>query len=72
MPHLELSDGEADALAKELHAIIESDRCRLGSKLRAILHKLRPEPVRWARPPQPWADLYCGCFTFGRAARTCF
>jgi hypothetical protein len=57
MQHLELSDEEADALAKELHAIIESDRCRLGSKLRAILHKLRPEPVRWAQPPQPWADL---------------
>jgi len=54
MAHLELSDEEEAALIKELHDIIERDRYPLSPRiqtLRAILHKLRPEPVRQPLPP---------------------
>jgi hypothetical protein len=47
--HLELSDEEAAALARELHDIVENDRYPFSPRirtLRAILAKLRPEPVR--------------------------
>ena len=47
--HLDLSDEEADALAQELHDIVERDRYPLSPRiptLRAILGKLRPEPAR--------------------------
>ena len=54
--HLDLSDEEAAALAQELHDIVESDRYPFSPRirtLRAILAKLRPEPVREAlRPPK--------------------
>jgi hypothetical protein len=52
--HLGLSDDEAAALAQELHAIVENDRYPLSPRirtLRAILAKLRPEPVREPLPP---------------------
>ena len=51
MPHLDLTDDEAAALIKELHAIVGSRRYPLSPRiqtLRAILNKLRPEPVRKA------------------------
>ena len=54
MAHLELSDEEEAALIKELHDIIERDRYPFSLRiqtLRAILHKLRPEPVRKPLPP---------------------
>jgi hypothetical protein len=54
MAHLDLSDEEAAALIKELHDIIERDRYPFSPRvqtLRAILHKLRPEPVRKPLPP---------------------
>jgi hypothetical protein len=54
MQHLDLSDEETDALIHELHDIVESDRYPFSPRirtLRAILAKLRPEPVR--KPLQP-------------------
>jgi hypothetical protein len=48
------ADDEADALIRELHDIIESDRYQLSPRiltLKAILAKLRPEPVREDLPP---------------------
>ena len=54
MPHLDLSDDEAAALIQELHVIVESDRYPFSPRirtLRAILAKLRPEPVREPLPP---------------------
>jgi hypothetical protein len=51
---LDLSDEEEVALIKELHDIIERDRYPLSPRiqtLRAILHKLRLEPVRAPLPP---------------------
>ena len=58
MQHLELSDEEADALAQELHDIVENDRYPFSPRirmLRAILAKLRPEPVR---KPLPRPKVY--------------
>jgi hypothetical protein len=54
MQHLDLSGDEAAALTQELHAIVENDRYPLSSRirtLRAILAKLRPEPVGEPLPP---------------------
>ena len=59
--HLDLSDEEAAALIRELHDIIESDRYPFSPRirtLRAILTKLRPEPVREPLPP---AEGVCPC-----------
>jgi hypothetical protein len=47
--NLDLSDKEAAGLAQELHEIVENDRYPFSPRirtLRAILAKLRPEPVR--------------------------
>jgi hypothetical protein len=49
MQHLDLTDDEAAALTQELHEIVENDRSPRIRTLRAILAKLRPEPVR--EPP---------------------
>jgi hypothetical protein len=49
MAHLDLTDDEAAALTQELHDIVENDRYPFSPRirtLRAILAKLRPEPVR--------------------------
>jgi hypothetical protein len=54
--HLDLSDEEAAALAQELHDIIERNHYPFSPRirtLRAILAKLRPEPVRKPLPPPP-------------------
>jgi hypothetical protein len=54
MQHLDLTDEEAAALTQELHAIVGSRRYPLSPRvqtLRAILAKLRPEPVRKPLPP---------------------
>ena len=54
MPHLDLSDDEAAALTQELHGIVPNDRYPFSPRirtLRAILAKLRPEPVRKPLPP---------------------
>jgi hypothetical protein len=51
---LDLTDAEAAALTQELHNIFESDRYPFSPRirtLRAILAKLRPEPVREPLPP---------------------
>ena len=56
MPHLDLTDDEAAALTQELHDIVENDRYPFSPRirtLRAILAKLRPEPVRKPLPPPP-------------------
>jgi hypothetical protein len=53
--HLDLSDEETAALTRELHDIVESDRYPFSPHirtLRAILAKLRPEPVREPLPPR--------------------
>jgi hypothetical protein len=52
--HLDLSEDEETVLTQELHAIVENARypfSRRISTLRAILAKLRPEPVRDPLPP---------------------
>jgi hypothetical protein len=52
--NLDLSN-EAASLIRELHDIVESDRYRFSPRiptLRAILGKLRPEPVREPLPPR--------------------
>jgi hypothetical protein len=52
--NLDLSDEETAALTRELHEIVERDRYPLSPRirtLRAILAKLRPEPVREPLPP---------------------
>ena len=49
MQHLDLSDEEAAALIKELADITGNDRYPFSARirtLRAILARLRPEPVR--------------------------
>jgi hypothetical protein len=54
MQHLDLTDDEAAALTQELHNIVENDRYPFSPRirtLRAILGKLRPEPVRKPLPP---------------------
>jgi hypothetical protein len=53
--HLDLSDEEKAALAQELHNVVETDGYPLSPRictLRAILSKLRPEPVRDPLPPR--------------------
>jgi hypothetical protein len=50
---LELTEKEADALANELDGIVRNDRYPLSPRiktLRAVLAKLRPEPVREPLP----------------------
>jgi hypothetical protein len=54
MQHVDLSDEEADALAQHLQRAIDGDRYPLSPRLaplKAILAKLRPEPVREPLPP---------------------
>jgi hypothetical protein len=54
MKNLELSDAEAEALARELTWIVDGDRYPLSPRIRmlqAVLAKLRPEPVREPPPP---------------------
>jgi hypothetical protein len=49
----DLSDDEAEALAAALDAIVRNDRYPLSPRIRtlkAILAKLRPEPVRQPLP----------------------
>ena len=53
--NLELSDAEAEALIQELSGTINYARYPLSPRirtLRAILAKLRPEPVREPLPPR--------------------
>jgi len=52
--NLDLTDEEAAALLRELDGIIANDRYFLSPRvqiLRAILGKLRPEPLREPLPP---------------------
>jgi hypothetical protein len=69
--NLDLSDEEATALATELARIIENDRFPLSPRiqvLKAMLTKLRPEPVReplpepkrYAPPKAAAAGRRCG------------
>jgi hypothetical protein len=54
--HLDLTDEEAAVLTQELHDIVESDHYPFSPRirtLRAILGKLRPEPMRAPLPPPP-------------------
>ena len=54
MKNLELSDDEAQALVRVLREAIDGDRFPLSPRvqvLRAVLARLRPEPVR--PPPLP-------------------
>ena len=56
--HLDLSDDETAALTKELDDIIRNDRYPFSERIRtlkAILAKLRPEPVR---EPLPLPKVY--------------
>jgi hypothetical protein len=51
---LELTDEQAAALIRELDRIINDDRYPLSPRivtLKAILNKLRPEPIREPLPP---------------------
>jgi hypothetical protein len=55
MRHLDLTAEETAALTKELADITENDRYPFSARirtLRAILGKLRPEPVREPAPPR--------------------
>jgi hypothetical protein len=52
--HLDLTDEEAAALIKDLADITGNDRYPFSARiqtLRAILAKLRPEPIRKPAPP---------------------
>jgi len=54
--NLDLSDEEAAALVNKLTAIVKNDRHPLSMRIRtlkAILAKMRPEPVREPLPPSP-------------------
>ena len=54
MQHLDLSDEEAAALVALLSRTIDGDRYPFSERtrtLKAILAKLRPEPVREPLPP---------------------
>ena len=54
MPHLDLTDEEAAALVQHLKRAIDGDRYPLSPRLapvKAILAKLRPEPVGEPLPP---------------------
>jgi hypothetical protein len=56
--NLELSDEGTAALTEELHGIVENDRYPFSPRirtLRAILARLRPEPVR---DPLPSPKVY--------------
>jgi hypothetical protein len=59
MQHLDLSDDEAAALVALLTRSIDDDRYPLSPRirtLRAILGKLRPEPIREPfQPPKVYA-----------------
>jgi hypothetical protein len=62
MEHLDLNDDEAAALISELADITGSDRYPLSPRirtLRAILAKLRPEPVPQPAPPSKGSDFAC-------------
>jgi hypothetical protein len=53
--HLDLTVEETAGLTQELHNIVESDRYPFSPHiltLRAVLAKLRPEPVREPLPPR--------------------
>ena len=53
--HLDLSDAETAALTKELDDITRNDRYPFSKRIRtlkAILAKLRPEPVREPLSPR--------------------
>jgi hypothetical protein len=55
------SDEQAAALTQELHNIVENDRYPFSPRirtLRAILGKLRPEPVREPLPPPKATIVY--------------
>jgi hypothetical protein len=60
MPHLDMSDNEAAALIKELHDTVDNNRYPFSPRiqtLRAILAKLKPEPVREpSLPPKMYAS----------------
>ena len=52
--NLDLTDEETAALTRELHDIVENDRYPFSPRvqtLRAILDKLKPEPMRKPLPP---------------------
>ena len=71
MPHLDLSDDAEAALINELHDTVRNDRYPFSERIRtlkAMLAKLRPEPVREPlQPPKVYAPAASnGC---GRAAR---
>jgi hypothetical protein len=54
MQNLELTEDEAAALIKELQEITGNDRYQFSPRIRtlkAILAKLRPEPLREPLPP---------------------
>ena len=58
MTHLDLSDDETDALAKLLSRTIDGDHYPLSPRicpLKAILAKLRPQPIREPPPPKVYA-----------------
>jgi hypothetical protein len=53
--HLNLTDEETGALTEELRRIVEGDSYSFSPRirtLRAILNKLKPEPVREPLPPR--------------------
>jgi len=69
MQHLELSDEEEAALIKEVDNIVERDRYPFSPRvrtLRAILAKLKPEPVREPLPPR---KVYAPRRALGRRRR---
>ena len=56
MKSIELSDDETQALVRVLRETVDSDRFPLNPRvqvLRAVLARLRPEPVRPAASPEP-------------------
>jgi hypothetical protein len=56
MKNLELTDDEAQALVRVLGDAIDGDRFPLSPRvqvLRAVLARLRPEPVQPAVSPEP-------------------
>jgi hypothetical protein len=53
--NLDLTDEEAAALIRELRGITDNDRYQFSERIRtlkAILAKLRPEPIREPLPPR--------------------
>ena len=58
--NLELTDGETEALIRELTHLIESDRYPLSPRivvLKEVLEQLRPEPKREPLPPRKHYEL---------------